>query len=193
MAKEFLKDLNEAQRKAVVGYEGPSLVIAGAGSGKTRVLTYRVAYLLSQGIPPNEILALTFTNKAAREMKERIGILVGNELARHLWMGTFHSIFARILRLEGHHLGYPTSYTIYDTTDSRSLVKKIIKELELNDQVYKPPEIHGRISSAKNNLITPNSYFSSAQLMEQDKRTRRPRLADIYKLYAIRCKQSDVD
>jgi DNA helicase-2/ATP-dependent DNA helicase PcrA len=124
-------------------------------------------------------------------MKERIGGLVGKDLARHLWMGTFHSIFARILRLEGHHLGYPASYTIYDTTDSRSLVKKIIKELDLNDQVYKPAEVHGRISTAKNNLITPAIYFSSAQLLEQDKRTRRPRLADIYKLYAIRCKQSD--
>lgn len=191
MSKDFLKDLNEAQQKAVEEFIGPSLVIAGAGSGKTRVLTYRIAYLLSQGIPPGQILALTFTNKAAREMKERIGKLVGEELARRLWMGTFHSIFARILRLEGHHLGYPSSYTIYDTTDSRSLTKKIIRELELNDQVYKPAEIHGRISWSKNNLITPQAYYSSAQLMEQDKRTRRPRIADIYKLYAIRCKKAD--
>jgi DNA helicase II / ATP-dependent DNA helicase PcrA len=191
MTTDFLKDLNEAQQKAVVEYKGPSLVIAGAGSGKTRVLTYRIAYLLSQGIPPGNILALTFTNKAAREMKDRIGKLVGDDGAKRIWMGTFHSIFARLLRMEGHHLNYPSSYTIYDTSDSRSLVKKIIKELDLNDQVYKPAEIHGRISSAKNNLITPNAYFSSAQLMEQDKRARRPRLADIYKLYAIRCKKAD--
>lgn len=191
MSTEFLNDLNEAQQKAVIEYKGPSLVIAGAGSGKTRVLIYRIAYLLNQGIPAQNILALTFTNKAAREMKERIGKLVGDEHAKRLWMGTFHSIFARLLRMEGHHLGYPSSYTIYDTSDSRSLVKKIIKELQLNDQIYKPQEIHGRISSAKNNLVTPNAYFSSAQLMEQDKRTRRPRLADIYKLYAIRCKKAD--
>ncbi len=191
MSTEFLKDLNEAQQEAVIEYKGPSLVIAGAGSGKTRVLTYRIAYLLKQGVPPNNILALTFTNKAAREMKERIGKLVGDDLARRLWMGTFHSIFARILRLEGHHLGYPSSYTIYDTTDSRSLVKKIIRELDLNDQVYKPPEIHGRISWAKNNLVTPNAYFSSAQLIDHDKRTRRPRISDIYKLYAGRCKKAD--
>jgi DNA helicase-2/ATP-dependent DNA helicase PcrA len=191
MGKDFLSDLNEAQQKAVVDFEGPSLVIAGAGSGKTRVLTYRIAYLLSQGIRPGNILALTFTNKAAREMKERIGNLVGPDLARRLWMGTFHSIFARILRNEGSLLGYPSRFTIYDSSDSRSLVKKIIKEMDLNDQIYKPGEIHARISSAKNNLITPASYFSSAQLMEIDKRTRRPRIADIYKLYAQRCKKAD--
>jgi DNA helicase-2/ATP-dependent DNA helicase PcrA len=191
MGKDFIKDLNEAQQKAVLAIKGPSLVIAGAGSGKTRVLTYRIAYLLSQHIPPASILALTFTNKAAREMKERIGRLVGPERARYLWMGTFHSVFSKILRREGHLLGYPSTYTIYDTTDSRSLVKKIIKELDLNDQIYKPGEVHGRISSAKNNLITPQAYFSSAQLMEMDKRTRRPRISDIYKLYALRCKKSD--
>ena len=191
MTSEFLKDLNEAQQQAVVEYKGPSLVIAGAGSGKTRVLTYRIAYLLSQGISPNRILALTFTNKAAREMKDRIGKLVGQDLARQLWMGTFHSIFARILRLEGHQLGYPSSYTIYDTTDSKSLIKKIIGEMNLNDQIYKPGEIHGRISSVKNNLITPNAYFSSTQLIEQDKRSRKPRLVDIYQQYAIRCKNAD--
>ncbi len=191
MGKDFIKDLNEAQQKAVLAFNGPSLVIAGAGSGKTRVLTYRIAYLLSQDIPPNRILALTFTNKAAREMKERIGKLVGPELARYLWMGTFHSVFSKILRREGHLLGYPSTFTIYDSSDSKSLVKKIIKELDLNDQIYKPGEIHGRISRAKNNLITPSAYFSSAQLTEMDKRTRRPRIADIYKLYAIRCKKSD--
>jgi len=191
MGKEFLSDLNEAQQKAVMDYEGPSLVIAGAGSGKTRVLTYRIAYLLSQGIPPRNILALTFTNKAAREMKERIGKLVGGDHARWLWMGTFHSIFARILRSEGHLLGYTSRFTIYDSSDSKSLVKKIIKEMNLNDQIYKPGEIHGKISSAKNNLITPAAYFSSAQLVEMDKRTRRPRISDIYKLYAQRCKKAD--
>jgi DNA helicase-2/ATP-dependent DNA helicase PcrA len=191
MGKDFIKDLNEAQQKAVLAINGPSLVIAGAGSGKTRVLTYRIAYLLSQDIPPRNILALTFTNKAAREMKERIGRLVGTERARYLWMGTFHSVFSKILRREGHLLGYPPTYTIYDSSDSKSLVKKIIKELDLNDQIYKPGEVHGRISSAKNNLITPQAYFSSAQWMEMDKRTRRPRIADIYKTYAIRCKKSD--
>jgi len=191
MGKDFLSDLNEAQHKAVVNKDGPSLVIAGAGSGKTRVLTYRIAYLLSQGIPPDNILALTFTNKAAREMKERIGKLVGPDLAGQLWMGTFHSIFARILRSEGSHMGYPSSFTIYDSSDSRSLIKKIIKELNLNDQIYKPGEIQGRISSSKNNLVTPAAYFSSSQLMEKDSRTRKPRIADIYKLYAQRCKKAD--
>ncbi len=191
MGKDFLSDLNEAQQKAVLDYEGPSLVVAGAGSGKTRVLTYRIAHLLSQKIPPRNILALTFTNKAAREMKERIGSLVGADLARWLWMGTFHSVFARILRQEGSLLGYPSRYTIYDSSDSKSLVKKIIKELDLNDQVYKPGEVHGRISWSKNNLITPASYYSSAQLVEMDKRTRRPRISDIYKLYAQRCKKAD--
>ena len=191
MGQDFIKDLNEAQQKAVQAINGPSLVIAGAGSGKTRVLTYRIAYLLSQDIPPGSILALTFTNKAAREMKERIGKLVGPERARYLWMGTFHSVFSKILRREGHLLGYPSTYTIYDSSDSKSLVKKIIKELDLNDQIYKANEVHGRISSAKNNLITPQAYFSSAQLIEMDKRTRRPMIADIYKLYALRCKKSD--
>ena len=191
MGKDFIKDLNEAQQKAVLAINGPSLVIAGAGSGKTRVLTYRIAYLLSQDIPPGNILALTFTNKAAREMKERIGKLVGPERSRYLWMGTFHSVFSKILRREGHLLGYPSTYTIYDSSDSKSLVRKIIKDLDLNDQIYKANEVHGRISSAKNNLITPQAYFSSAQLIEMDKRNRRPMMADIYKLYALRCKKSD--
>ncbi len=191
MGKDLLADLNEAQQKAVMDYEGPSLVIAGAGSGKTRVLTYRIAHLLNRGIQPRNILALTFTNKAAREMKERIGSLAGPDLARWLWMGTFHSIFARILRMEGSLLGYPSHYTIYDSSDSKSLVKKIIQELNLNDQIYKPGEIHARISAVKNNLVTPAAYFSNAQLMEMDKRTRRPRIVDIYKLYAQRCKKAD--
>jgi DNA helicase-2/ATP-dependent DNA helicase PcrA len=191
MSKDFLSDLNKAQQQAVVDFEGPGLVIAGAGSGKTRVLTYRIAYLLDRGIQPRNILALTFTNKAAREMKERIGKLVGYDLARYLWMGTFHSVFARILRSEGSLLGYPSRFTIYDASDSKSLVKKIIRELDLNDQVYKPGEIQGRISRSKNNLITPAAYFNSAQLIETDKRTRRPRIADIYKIYAQRCKKAD--
>ncbi|MFC2098977.1 ATP-dependent helicase, partial [Bacteroidota bacterium] len=191
MGKDFLRDLNDAQQKAVIDFEGPSLVIAGAGSGKTRVLTYRIAYLLSQEIRAGNILALTFTNKAAREMKERIGKLVGTDHAKWLWMGTFHSIFARILRNDGHLLGYPSSFTIYDTSDSTSLVKKLIKEMNLNDQIYKPGEIRARISSSKNNLITPAAYFSSTQMMEMDKRTRKPRMADIYKLYAQRCKKAD--
>lgn len=189
--RTYLNDLNEAQRVAVEDFNGPSLVIAGAGSGKTRVLTYRIAHLLSHGVRPSSILALTFTNKAAGEMKERIGNLVGTDLAKNLWMGTFHSIFARILRLEGKLLGYPSSYTIYDTTDTKNLLKIIIKEKNLDDQVYKPGEIAGRISFAKNNLITPKAYLASNQLIEQDKRSRRPLFSDIYVKYAARLKKSD--
>jgi DNA helicase-2/ATP-dependent DNA helicase PcrA len=186
--RTYLNDLNDAQKAAVVDYNGPSLVIAGAGSGKTRVLTYRIAHLLSQGIHPSSILALTFTNKAAGEMKERIGNLVGEDLARNLWMGTFHSIFARILRIEGKYLDYSSSYTIYDTTDTKNLLKLIIKEMGLDDQVYKPGEVAGRISSAKNNLITPKAYMSSTNLMDQDKQARRPRFADIFMKYSARLK-----
>jgi len=189
--RSYLQDLNGAQQAAAEDYKGPSLVIAGAGSGKTRVLTYRIAHLLSHGIRPGTILALTFTNKAAREMKERIGNLVGFDLAKNLWMGTFHSIFARILRHEGHVLGYPSSYTIYDTTDSKNMVKVIIREMNLDDQLYKPPEIAGKISFAKNNLITPKAYQSSTQLIEMDKRTRRPQIADIYMKYSIRMKKAN--
>ena len=187
----FLKDLNEAQQAAVKDFEGPSLVIAGAGSGKTRVLTYRVAYLLHKGIRPGQILALTFTNKAAREMKERIGNLVGPNLAKDLWMGTFHSIFARILRFDGHNLGYTSNYTIYDTTDSKNVVKAVIRELKLDDQVYKPGEVWAAISMAKNNLITPQSYAGSIQLMERDRHSRKPKTLDIYTRYAQLCKKSD--
>lgn len=186
--RTYLNDLNDAQRAAVVDYNGPSLVIAGAGSGKTRVLTYRIAHLLSHGVRPSVILALTFTNKAAGEMKERIGLLVGEDLARNLWMGTFHSIFARILRVEGKFLDYPSSYTIYDTTDTKNLLKVIIKEMSLDDQLYKPGEVAGRISSAKNNLITPKAYMSSTNLVEQDKQARRPRFTDIYMKYSARLK-----
>jgi DNA helicase-2/ATP-dependent DNA helicase PcrA len=189
--KDFLKDLNKAQHTAVINTEGPSLVIAGAGSGKTRVLTYRIACLLSKGVSPGKILALTFTNKAAGEMKERIGKLVGDELARYLWMGTFHSIFARILRYESESLGYESSFSIYDTTDSKSLVKSIIRELDLDEQVYKPGEVFGRISSAKNNLITAQAYSNNQQITERDRAARKERIGEIYRIYANRCKKAN--
>lgn len=184
---DYLKELNEAQREAVVNYHGPSLVIAGAGSGKTRVLTYRVAHILQQGINASSILALTFTNKAAREMKERIIRIVGDDVARSLWMGTFHSIFARILRVESQILGYPSNYSIYDTIDSKSIIKGIIKELDLNDQVYRVNEVLGRISNAKNNLVTAQAYSDNQSLLERDKMARTPMLTEIYKYYAARC------
>lgn len=187
----YLEELNEPQKEAVVNYKGPSLVIAGAGSGKTRVLTYRITHLLAQGIPAYKILALTFTNKAAAEMKQRIAKMVGNETARFLWMGTFHSIFARILRSEAEHLGYSSNFTIYDTIDSKNLVKKIIKELGLDDKTYKPNEVFGRISSAKNNLITAKAYSSNQQIMVQDQKSKRPRVSEIYTIYANRCKKAD--
>jgi DNA helicase-2/ATP-dependent DNA helicase PcrA len=182
------KDLNEAQQEAVVHHKGPALVIAGAGSGKTRVLTYRIAYLLHLGISPSRILALTFTNKAANEMKERIATLVAPDLARRLWMGTFHSLFARILRREADVLGFPSNYTIYDTIDSRSLVKTIIREFNLDEKIYKPAEVFGRISAAKNNLVTPDVYLSSGEYQVRDQVTRRPRLGEIYDRYVKRCK-----
>ena len=188
---DYLKDLNEVQKEAVINYQGASLVIAGAGSGKTRVLTYRITHLLANAIPAHKILALTFTNKAAAEMKSRIAKMVGNDVARFLWMGTFHSIFARILRMEAKHLGYTSNYTIYDTIDSKNLVKKIIKELGLDDKAYKPGEIYGRISSAKNNLITAKAYASNQQIMVQDQKNKRPRTAEIYMIYANRCKKAD--
>ncbi len=187
----FLKELNQAQYKAVLNTEGPSLVIAGAGSGKTRVLTYRVAYLLSKGVDPSNIIALTFTNKAANEMKERINNIAGNNIARYLWMGTFHSIFARILRIESDALGYSSNYSIYDTTDSKSLIKSIVKELNLDDNIYKPGIIQGRISSAKNNLISAEAYYNNPEIAAYDKITRRPRIADIFKIYCARCKNAN--
>jgi len=187
---KILQDLNKTQKEAVVNYKGSSLVIAGAGSGKTRVLTYRIAYMLEKGVNPSKILALTFTNKAAREMKERIASLVGFNVARKLWMGTFHSIFARILRFEAETLGYPADYTIYDTIDSRSLIKTIIKELKLDDKIYKPNEILGRISGAKNNLITPDVYARNDIYRATDNSTRRPLLYEIYNRYYRRCKRS---
>jgi DNA helicase-2/ATP-dependent DNA helicase PcrA len=188
--EKFLKDLNSAQYEAVVNTVGPALVIAGAGSGKTRVLTCRVAYLINQGVNPGQIICLTFTNKAAREMKERIAHVVGEDLAKYLWMGTFHSIFARILRTESEWLGYPSSYTIYDTLDSKSLIKSIIRELNLDDQRYKPGEVLGRISWAKNNLITPQAYKGHSEITGNDNITRRPQLGEIYQTYCIRCKKS---
>ena len=182
------KDLNEAQQEAVINHKGPALVIAGAGSGKTRVLIYRIAYLLSQGIPPSRILALTFTNKAANEMKERIATMVSPELARRLWMGTFHSLFARMLRREAEVLGFPSNFTIYDTIDSRSLVKTIVRELSLDEKIYKPSEVFGRISSAKNNLVTPDVYMNSGEFQVRDQVSRRPRLGEVYDRYVKRCK-----
>ena len=190
MEYPYLQGLNKAQHQAVVNTDGPSLVIAGAGSGKTRVLTYRIAHLLRQGVPPYSILALTFTNKAAREMKERIGAVVGNEAARHLWMGTFHSIFAKILRVEAEHIGFPSSFTIYDTSDAKSLLRSIIKDMQLSDKVYKPNTILGRISAAKNNLISAEAYASNAGAQEYDRNHRMPKVAAIYKEYTRRCKVS---
>ena len=190
MYVDYLNDLNEAQHRAVVNVDGPSLVIAGAGSGKTRVLTSRVTHLIKKEIPADTILALTFTNKAAREMKERIIKIAGFEATRYLWMGTFHSMFARILRVEAASLGYPKDFTIYDTQDSRNLVKTIIKELELDDKIYKASEVWRRISSAKNNLITAKAYSSNYEITEQDKRHRKERIQDIFKIYSSRCYRS---
>jgi len=187
----FLEGLNGAQRDAVINTKGPSLVIAGAGSGKTRVLTFRIAHLLSQGVPANKILSLTFTNKAAKEMKERIANIVGYQTARNLWMGTFHSIFSRILRNEAEALGYSRNFSIYDTSDSKSLIKSIIKELQLDDKFYKPGDVLGRISGAKNNLITPQAYESNTSIMANDRNSRKPMVYQIYKYYSSRCKQAD--
>lgn len=180
---DFLTDLNEAQRNAVLCTDGPVMVIAGAGSGKTRVLTYKVAHLLSKNIDPFNILALTFTNKAAREMKERITGLVGTIEARNVWMGTFHSIFARILRIEGHRLGYPSNFTIYDTDDSKSLIKSIIKELELDDKVYPAGIVLSRISAAKTSLLSPRAYIEDFEIVQRDKSAGKPRLGEIYTKY----------
>jgi DNA helicase II / ATP-dependent DNA helicase PcrA len=183
----YLNDLNETQKQAVINSDGPSLVIAGAGAGKTRVLTYRIVHLLDKGVPARKILALTFTNKAAKEMKERITRIVSTESSRHLWMGTFHSIFAKILRMEGEKLGYKPNFTIYDTADSRSLIRSIIKEMNLDDTAYKPAAVSSRISSAKNNLVTSAMYASNATMQEHDRANRMPLLSDIYRAYAARC------
>ncbi len=188
---DLLNDLNDAQRAAVEYIDGPSLVIAGAGSGKTRVLTYKIAYLLSQGMKPWSIMALTFTNKAAREMKERIGKLVGGDLAQHLYMGTFHSIFSRILRAEAEHIGFNNNFTIYDESDSRSLLKAIIKEMGLDDKAYKPAAVHARISMAKNNLVTAEAYDNDPAILEQNKRAKMPAIGKIYVAYVQRCRQAN--
>ena len=181
MNNEILKQLNESQQEAVLYNDGASLVIAGAGSGKTRVLTYKIAWLLEQGMKPWQILALTFTNKAAREMKERIGRLVGEEQARYLQMGTFHSVFARILRAEAEHIGFNANFTIYDQTDARSLVKTIVKEMGLDDKVYKPASVADRISMAKNHLMLPQAYAQSAWASD-DAQQKRPQVTNIYKV-----------
>lgn len=188
---DLLNDLNESQRKAVEYIDGPSLVIAGAGSGKTRVLTYKIAYLLQQGVKPWSIMALTFTNKAAREMKERIGKLVGQELAQHLYMGTFHSIFSRILRAEAQHIGFTNNFTIYDESDSRSLIKTIVKEMGLDEKVYKPASVHSRISIAKNNLMSAENYARDKELYQADQRAKMPRVGDIFITYVQRCQQAN--
>ena len=188
---DYLNELNDSQREAVMYNDGSSLVIAGAGSGKTRVLTYKIAYLLDNGYEPWSILALTFTNKAAREMKERIARQVGPERARYLWMGTFHSIFSRILRAEADALGFTSNFTIYDATDSKSLVKAIIKEMNLDDKVYKPGMVQGRISQAKNHLVMPEAYAANAELVEADQAAKVPLVREIYARYWNRCRQSD--
>ena len=188
---DFLNELNKSQLEAVTYNNGPSLVIAGAGSGKTRVLTYKIAYLLSQGMSPASILALTFTNKASREMRKRIGELVGYQYSSYLWMGTFHSIFSRILRNEAELIGFKKDFSIYDTSDSKSLIKSIIKELKLDDKVYRPGNIYNRISFAKNNLFTAQSYYENTDMLQADTRDKVPRTREIFALYANRCKQAN--
>ncbi|WP_370173474.1 ATP-dependent helicase [Leeuwenhoekiella palythoae] len=183
----LLAGLNEAQRAPVLQKEGAMMVIAGAGSGKTRVLTMRIAHLMQQGVDAFNILSLTFTNKAAREMKTRIGTIVGNSEAKNLWMGTFHSVFAKILRIEGHHLGFPPNFTIYDSQDSQRLISAIIKEMGLDKDIYKYKQVHSRISSFKNSLITVKAYFQNPELMEADAMAKKPRLGEIYKEYVDRC------
>ena len=188
---DYIEELNEGQRNAVLYNDGPSLVIAGAGSGKTRVLTYKIAYLLENGYQPWNILALTFTNKAAREMKERIARQVGPERARHLWMGTFHSMFLRILHVEAGHIGFTSQFTIYDTADSKSLIRSIIKEMGLDEKVYKPGMVQARLSNAKNHLVSPAGYANNKEAYEGDRAAKVPALRDIYQRYWERCRQAD--
>src|SRR5687767_7135881 len=177
----YLESLNEPQQEAVMNTEGPCMLIAGAGSGKTRVLTFRIAQLMSKGIDPFNILSLTFTNKAAKEMRERIEKVVGHD-ARNLWMGTFHSVFARILRAEAHHLGYPNNFTIYDTDDAKSLIRSIVKEQGLDDTIYKANTVYNRISAAKNRLIGAEEYLANAELMADDAANMRPEIGKIFKI-----------
>lgn len=188
--KDLFEDLNEVQKQAVSTTEGPLMIIAGAGSGKTRVLTYRIAHLIDKGIDSFNILALTFTNKAAREMKERISSLIGGTEAKNLWMGTFHSVFARILRAEAQKLGFPSNFTIYDTQDSVNVIKKVIAEMQLDTDIYKPKQVLGRISTYKNNLITVRSYFNNPELIEADASAMRPKTGEIYRAYVERCFKS---
>ncbi|WP_291963789.1 ATP-dependent helicase, partial [Maribacter sp.] len=183
----FIDELNDAQKAPVLHKDGPLMVIAGAGSGKTRVLTYRIAYLMAQGVDSFNILALTFTNKAAREMKERIAHIVGASEAKNLWMGTFHSVFAKLLRIDGNKLGYPANFTIYDTQDSQRLIASIIKEMGLDKDIYKYKQIQNRISSFKNSLITVKAYRNDPDLVEQDAMAKKPRTGDIYENYVDRC------
>ena len=184
--KDFLNNLNNSQLESTLQMDGPMIVIAGAGSGKTRVLTYKIAYLMTEGVDPFNILALTFTNKAAKEMKERIATIVGNE-AKNLWMGTFHSVFARILRIEAHKIGYTSNFTIYDSDDSQKLVSRIIKEFNLDKDQYKYKSIFSRISSMKNSFITPNNYQNNEELLLSDKISNRPKFYQIYNEYVERC------
>ncbi|NBX81285.1 MAG: ATP-dependent DNA helicase, partial [Flavobacteriales bacterium] len=186
----YLNELNESQIVAVENIYGPTMVIAGAGSGKTRVLTYRIAYMLDQGIDPFNILSLTFTNKAAREMTERIGQIIGGTEAKNITMGTFHSVFSKILRFNADRIGFPNNFTIYDTQDSKSLIKDIIKEYNLDDKTYKASNVFGRISAAKNNLISPEAYALNPEIIQEDKQSRRPEMARIYQAYANRCQKS---
>jgi DNA helicase-2/ATP-dependent DNA helicase PcrA len=191
MDNNLLEHLNTQQREAVEYNDGPSLIIAGAGSGKTRVLTYKIAYLMQQGYPPHSILALTFTNKAAREMKERIAQLIGWQYARYLWMGTFHAVFSRILRTEAEKIGFKANFTIFDSADSRNLIKTIIKQYLLDDKVYKPSRVHAIISNAKNALISPQMYAQNKELIEYDQRAKMPAIKDIYREYNNRLKASN--
>jgi len=183
----YLEGLNEPQREAVIHIKGPLMIIAGAGSGKTKVLTTRIAHLMANGVDAFNILALTFTNKAAAEMKERVEKILGNTEARNLYIGTFHSVFARILRAEAHRIGYPNNFTIYDTDDSRSVIKTVINELNLDDKHYKPSIVGNRISSAKNALVTPAEYAVDYYIQQEDMRANRPAIAQIYLAYANRC------
>ena len=188
--RDFLSELNDAQRAAARHISGPLMVIAGAGSGKTRVLTYRIAHMIQNGIDPFSILSLTFTNKAAKEMKERIANLMGEDNARNIWMGTFHSVFARILRSEADRIGYPRNFSIYDSADSKSLIKDILKEMSLDDKIYKPGMVQNRISSCKNNLIAAADYPEQVELVSEDHAAKRPKMAEVYKKYDQRLFQS---
>ena len=193
MKSNYLEQLNEAQREAVLQSEGPVMIIAGAGSGKTRVLTYRIAHLLEKGIDAFHILSLTFTNKAAREMRDRIERIAGNE-AKNLWMGTFHAVFAKVLRIESEKLGFPSNFTIYDTDDSKSLLKDIIREQGLDDKIYKPDVVLNRISAAKNNLYSWKEYQDNPSFVSDDHSSGRPKIGQLYELYVKRCfKASGMD